>query len=100
MISLINFLFAQEIGVDQLVKCKVQGGEDRWICPWKNCGELFINLNCLKNHYVTVHNTRPFVCDAENCVWSFATKSKLERHKRAHVTEKNFVVGNNYLRPF
>lgn len=51
-----------------------------------------MELYLLKNHFFKNHNERPYKCDFNNCKWSFANKSKLERHKNSHLNLKWFKV--------
>ena len=63
-----------------------------YICPFEGCNTLFLDMYLLKTHFFKTHNGRPFKCDFTNCKWSFATKSKLERHKNSHLNIKWFKV--------
>lgn len=57
------------------------GTRHMWTCPERSCSRLFEKRSKVKLHIFSHHDIRPFVCDFENCKWSFPTAFKLKLHR-------------------
>jgi uncharacterized Zn-finger protein len=74
-----------------------------FICPYPDCGKLFIKASKFEDHKRSHTGERPFACEVPTCGKSFTRKDHLQRHARSHQSTSTSTAqneGSEQCRPF
>jgi len=79
-------------GNDSLYELVNDDNKKKYVCKHKGCGKFFRYKSEIVRHTATHSESRPFICQYDNCFKAFKRNDALENHIRSsHTKETPFV---------